>query len=276
MDPKICPYLGLTDDPTSNKDFPYEGNTCYRAKRPTAVALTHQRSYCLCDEHTHCPGYTNGWTGGFPKSLRAYPPTYERVLKNKLAWGVFAVILLVSAYLVFSQQINAMVNNLGRTEVSQLTGSQSTENLESTSMPNEPTQTASGQSIPTSTSGSGLAGDTGGSTTGDDIGDSAASEYAGAISNSTSAGAIAVTPTPTFTSLPPEVPSETTKKEPYMVEVVANALNIRSEPIYKADGSNILERLVKGEIIEVIDEEKGWLLTEKGWIFKAYTKKVRD
>lgn len=276
MDPKICPYLGLTDDPTSNKDFPYEGNTCYRAKRPTAVALTHQRSYCLCDEHTHCPGYTNGWEGGFPKSLRAYPPTYERILKSKLAWGVFAVVLLVSAYLIFSQQINAMVNNLGSREVSQLTGSQSTENLESTSIPNGPTRTASLQPIPTSTSASVLAGNTGGSTTGDDVGDSPTSEDGGAISNSTSAGAVTVTPTPTFTSTTTETRSQATEVEPYFVEVITTALNIRSEPIYKADGSNILERLVQGEIVEVFDEQKGWLLTEKGWIFKAYTRKIVD
>lgn len=59
-----------------------------------------------------------------------------------------------------------------------------------------------------------------------------------------------------------------------MVEVNTEALNVRSEPIYKADGSNIVDTLTKGEIIEVYDEQKGWLLTERGWIFKFFTKKV--
>lgn len=276
MDPKICPYLGLTDDPTSIKDFPYEGNACYRAKKPTAVASIHQRGYCLGDEHTQCPGYTNGWASGFPKSLRAYPPTYERILKSKLAWGIFGVILLVSAYLIFSQPINTMVNSWGRTEVSQLTSSRNTEIPESTSLPIRPTRTASLEPIPTSTSASVLAGNTGSSTTGDDIGDSPTSEDAGAISNSTSASAVTATPAPTFTSTHSDVDSKTIEETTYMVEVITTALNIRSEPIYKADGSNILERLALGEIIEVFDEQKGWLLTEKGWIFKAYTRKVDD
>jgi hypothetical protein len=273
MEPKICPYLGLKDDPNSNKDFPFEGNTCYRAKRPVQVALSHQRSYCLCDEHTHCPGYIDGWAYGFPDSLRAFPPTYKRALQNKWVWAVFTVFLLVGVYFIFQEQINTMVNDLGRTEVSQLTEPQSTAIPESASIP---TRTASLQPIPTSTSASVLAGDTSGSTTADDSGDSPNSEDTGTISNNTSASAVTATPTPALTSSTTETRSEPTEPQPYLVEVITTALNIRSEPVYKADGSNILERLVQGEIIEVFDEQKGWLLTEKGWIFKAYTRKVVD
>ena len=60
-----------------------------------------------------------------------------------------------------------------------------------------------------------------------------------------------------------------------MVEVITTALNIRSEPIYKVSGINIVDTLTKGEIIEVYEEQKGWLLTERGWIFKYYTKVVK-
>jgi hypothetical protein len=242
MDPKICPYLGLTDDPTSNKDFPYEGNTCYRGKKPVQVSLSHQRGYCLTDEHTHCPGYIDGWADGFPDSLRAFPPTYKRVLQNKWVWTAFAVFLLVGVYFVFQEQINTMVNDLGRTEVSQITCPQSTANPESANIPAEPTRTAGLRPIPTNTS----------------------------------ASAITVTPTPILTSPTAETRSQATEAQPYLVEVITTALNIRSEPVYKADGSNILERLVQGDIIEVFDEQKGWLLTKKGWIFKAYTRKIGE
>jgi len=112
MEPKICPYLGLIDDPNTSTSFPYEGNACYRAKNPTPVALPHQRGYCLTDEHTACPGYINGWANGFPKSLQAYQPVWQRVLRSKWTYATLAVIVLVSLYFIFPQQISAMGKNL--------------------------------------------------------------------------------------------------------------------------------------------------------------------
>lgn len=243
MDPKICPYLGLIDDPKTNKDFPYEGNSCFRAKKPTAVVLPYQRGYCLSDEHTSCQGYINGWVNGFPDSLKAHPPTYKRVLQNKWVWLTLAVILLISVYLIFSQQINIMGKNLGRSVASRFTGPTSTATIllpSKTLAP--PTRTAS--LTPTTAA--------------------------------TSTRVFTETPTPTLTSTATKTPSQMGENTPYMVEVITTALNIRSEPVYMANGSNIVDTLTKGEIIEVYDEQKGWLLTERGWIFKAYTKKVLD
>ena len=112
MDPKICPYLGLIDDPNTSTSFPYEGNACYRAKKPTQIALSHQRGYCLSDEHTHCPGYVNGWADGFPKSLQGRKPILRQVLQSKWAWVALVVIILLSLYFIFPQQISAVGKNL--------------------------------------------------------------------------------------------------------------------------------------------------------------------
>lgn len=242
MEPKICPYLGLTDDPNKHKDFPYEGNACYRVKKPTPVSLPHQRGYCLVDEHISCPGYLNGWENGFPDSLRAYPPTYKKVLRNKWVWAALAVVLLFAVYLIFNQQINAAASSWGRAAASRLTAPTPTATLPATKTPTKtpvpPTQTATPLPTPTSTS--------------------------------------TAIPTPTRTPSPTKTPDPAADVFPYRVEVITEALNIRSEPIYKADGSNIITRLVQGEIVEVYDEQKGWLLTDRGWIFKAYTRKVLD
>ena len=108
MEPKICPYLGLIDDPNTSTSFPYEGNACYRAKKPTQIALAHQRGYCLSDEHIACPGYVNGWPNGFPKSLQAYQPVWQRALRSKWVWASLVVIILVSLGFVFPQEISAM------------------------------------------------------------------------------------------------------------------------------------------------------------------------
>ena len=244
MEPKICPYLGLKDDPNTNKDSPCEVNHCYRAKKPVPVALSHQRGYCLSDEHIACPGYISGWTNGFPDSLRAYPQAYKRVLQNKWVWTTLAAVLLISIYLIFNDQINVMGFTLGRTEISQLIRPTSTATAELKSIPSmisaPPTQTP----IPPPTA---------------------------AV---TSTSVLVNTPIPSPTSPAPEISSETTEETTYWVEVITTALNIRTEPLYKADGSNIVARLSKGDIVEVFDEQKGWLRTDGGWIFKAYSRKI--
>ena len=242
--PKVCPYLGLIDDPKNHISYPYEGNACYRGKKPTQVALSHQRGYCLSDAHTACPGYINGWVDGFPDSLKAFPPTYKRVLKNKWVWAALGLVLLISVYFIFQQQINAMGANFGRAVSSRLTEPTSTATVQATSMPTRtpvpPTRTPSPQPTPTATS------------------------------------TMPPTDTPTPTAAATEISSTTNEEMPYLVEVITTALNIRTEPVYKADGSNIVARLVEGDTVEVFEEEKGWLRTERGWIFKAYTRKVAD
>ncbi len=248
------PCLGLSVDPDTNKDFPYEGNTCYRVKKPTPVAMSHQSGYCLTNEHTTCPGYIKGWADGFPKSLRAYPPTYERVIKNIWTWAALTMVLLVSAYLIFSQKSNTLWINLGRTEVSQFNGSRSTATRHSADMLATPSLITNVQTIPTNTNTSPTMDDNGSSFTTDN----------------TETSEITDTSIPTLTSSAIETTNQTALELPYMVEVITNALNIRSGPIFMANGSNIVDTLVKGEIIEVF-EEKGWLRAEKGWIFKYYT-----
>ena len=242
MESKICPYLGLPEDPNTNKDFPIEGHLCYRAKRPTAVALKHQRSYCLVDEHINCPGYINGWVNGFPDSLKAFPPTYKKLLHKRWVWAALAVVLLFVVYLIFNQQINAAASNWGRAIAIRFTAPTSTATIQPTNTPTvtpvPPTQTATLSPTPTNTS--------------------------------------TATPTPTHTPTATQTPAQPAEDTTYRVEVITTALNIRTEPIYKADGSNIVTRLVQGDIVEVFDEQKGWLLTEQGWIFKAYTREVDD
>jgi len=246
MEPKICPYLGLNHDPNTNTDLPDKVNHCYRAKKPIPVALPHQHGYCLSDEHITCPGYVNGWVNGFPDTLRAYPPTYKRVLQNKWVWISLAAVLLISIYLVFSDQINVMGFTLGRTEVSQFSVPTSTETVQFTNITTmTPAQPSLTPSPPPATTAA-------------------------------STSAVMNTPIPTSTSAAQEITSETNEETTYWVEVITAALNIRTDPVYKADGSNIVTRLRKGAIIEVLDEQKGWLRTELGWIFKAYTRKVAD
>jgi LysM repeat protein len=52
---KICPCLGLQDDPETRFSFPAQRNACHRAATPSPLTLAHQASYCLSAEYRHCP-----------------------------------------------------------------------------------------------------------------------------------------------------------------------------------------------------------------------------
>lgn len=244
MEPKICPYLGLTDDPNTNTAFPYEDNACHRIKRPINVRLSHQRDFCLADEHISCPGYVDGWVNGFPDSIKAHPPIYKSILKNKRVWAALTVVILFTIYIIFNQQINAIGSHWGEFVASRFsrptaTGTDiSTPNPTKTLIP--PTQMESIQST--------------------------------AVGTSTFT--VTDTPAPTLTSTATETPTQVTEESSYRVEVITFALNIRSEPIYKINGSNIVDVLRSGDIVEVFEEQNGWLRTEKGWIKKIFTKVV--
>ncbi len=82
MEPRICPYIAVLDDPTSCKNFPYEGHACHRVKKPVPVKLSYQRSHCLNESYTQCAGYINGWETGFPNFLRG---DNNRVLNKALS-----------------------------------------------------------------------------------------------------------------------------------------------------------------------------------------------
>jgi len=87
MEKRNCPYLAVLDDPTSSKDFPYEGHACHRVKKPVLVKLSYQRSHCLNESHTQCAGYINGWETGFPKFLRGdNNPVLNKAMSKLRVW----------------------------------------------------------------------------------------------------------------------------------------------------------------------------------------------
>lgn len=52
---KVCPHLGLLQDPKTPAIFPSERNCCYRAQPPRLVLETHQQAHCLGETHQACP-----------------------------------------------------------------------------------------------------------------------------------------------------------------------------------------------------------------------------
>lgn len=52
---KICPHLGLLQDPTTPAVFPSERNFCHKVIPPQAIQDDHQQVCCLAAAHQDCP-----------------------------------------------------------------------------------------------------------------------------------------------------------------------------------------------------------------------------
>ena len=71
----ICPYLGLVDSADSHATYATDANRCYRLPNPTRIAIRHQETYCLEDNHTACPVFRGeGIPRHQPAAVAAVPP----------------------------------------------------------------------------------------------------------------------------------------------------------------------------------------------------------
>jgi LysM repeat protein len=71
----ICPYVGLADDADSHATYATDAHRCYRLPTPTRIALGHQETYCLEDNHTACPVFRGeGVQRTQPTPAAAVPP----------------------------------------------------------------------------------------------------------------------------------------------------------------------------------------------------------
>ncbi len=102
---RICPYLGLIDDPKTGTTYPDGANACHNSQPPALVILTYQRSMCLTSDHKSCPGYLYGWKEGFPKTLRRRKPAANGGLLKWLAWLGLAVLIGVFVWAGFSGRL---------------------------------------------------------------------------------------------------------------------------------------------------------------------------
>ena len=90
---KICPFLGLKDDPDTSLSFPSLWNYCHRSKPIAVVRPEHQRNYCLADEYGNCPVYIQDQEAPLPLEIRAY--RIKPIRKDKPVWKVVLVLLVV-------------------------------------------------------------------------------------------------------------------------------------------------------------------------------------
>jgi hypothetical protein len=94
-----CPELGLGDDPDTFSAFPSLLNVCYHVKPITTPIITHQRSFCLSENHVHCPLYASTHGVKMPKEMALN--THRLSKRNRLLLiGVATLILLVTTTVI--------------------------------------------------------------------------------------------------------------------------------------------------------------------------------
>ena len=97
---KICPYLGMADDPATNKSFPSNWNHCYHAKPVEVVEFAHQHEYCLSEKHVKCPVFQYEGKTSLPAQFRA--PRGQFSKKRSLSWGKILLIVIIVATLILA------------------------------------------------------------------------------------------------------------------------------------------------------------------------------
>lgn len=93
---KICPYLGLLQDPKTPAIFPSERNCCYRAGSARPVLETHQQAYCLAEAHPTCPVFLDPESA--PDDEASYTQSLSATSKSILPYA-FALLVLLGVVL---------------------------------------------------------------------------------------------------------------------------------------------------------------------------------
>jgi len=102
---KICPYLGMADDPATNTSFPSLWNYCHNSKPVEVVEFNHQHNYCLSEKHNKCPVYMRVLlSAGKKKPL----PSHLRFSRSHFGntetfnWKIIPLSVIILALLFFA------------------------------------------------------------------------------------------------------------------------------------------------------------------------------
>jgi len=99
---KICPYLGMKNDPTTPVGYPSTWNVCFRSKNQEIPKLKYQQSTCLSENFVNCSLYLSEDKISLPKSIRYQSNNFKELLQNrKFLMMVFLVLLIIPTILFF-------------------------------------------------------------------------------------------------------------------------------------------------------------------------------
>lgn len=93
-DQEACPFLGLDQDSSTWLAYPHPANFCHRASPAANLNLSYQESTCLTRKHAACLGFTRGWNGALPETVRG-EPAVKPLAKSLVLPAMIGLALLV-------------------------------------------------------------------------------------------------------------------------------------------------------------------------------------
>lgn len=94
---RICPYLGLTDDPYSRFAYPDSAHRCFAAGQLTTIPLEHQTAFCMSQRYPTCPRFVDvpveAGADSTERVAGIYPPHKRSSLWLSALLGVVGLVI---------------------------------------------------------------------------------------------------------------------------------------------------------------------------------------
>jgi LysM repeat protein len=98
---KVCPYLGLLQDPQTTLAFPSASNLCHHAKPLASPSTEYQRFFCLNGrQHTQCPVFSRSELAPLPPEISG-SRTHKPLMGKPTEMRILLPVLIGCVVLIF-------------------------------------------------------------------------------------------------------------------------------------------------------------------------------
>lgn len=98
---RMCPHIGMKDDPTTSLAYPSAWNHCHQAHPNAIASLDHQRTHCLTAAHTACPLFLAASDIPMPGELQSHLEADQVSRKAWMRMLVLAILVVVVGVIIW-------------------------------------------------------------------------------------------------------------------------------------------------------------------------------
>lgn len=94
---KVCPHLGLIQDPQTSLAYPSSWNVCFHARPVAPPNLEHQRLFCQSGQYRDCPVFVKSSVAPLPPDIRLLEkkPIFRNRVIPPIFLGSIALIFVI-------------------------------------------------------------------------------------------------------------------------------------------------------------------------------------